>query len=220
MNDFEYHKTTLENLLQKVDFIYSGDVISSVEMKFNRGLNHKSFSASFIKEIIIDVYKKSFNKMIEKSEEIIVNRNSFHDIYDFMDSIPLIPKILFYSNNSNLNLNLGGDPLKEGDEKSYLPDYFIRRFKLMSHNREVSAYFSPLIEDFEDDCHFYLVDRPIQSMVWSLQNMIYDIEFSSISNSHMIKLPIYDCDFMAYKIRVVDTQKLRNDKINLILNDN
>jgi hypothetical protein len=25
---------------------------------------------------------------------------------------------------------------------------------------------------------------------------------------------------MAYKIRVVDTQKLRNDKINLILNDN
>jgi hypothetical protein len=220
MNDFEYHKTTLENFLQKVDFIYSGDVISSVEMKFNRSLNHNSFSASFIKEIIIDVYKKSFNKMIEKSEEIIVNRNSFHDIYDFMDSIPLIPKILFYSKNSNLNLKLGSHLLEEEDGKGYLPNYFNRRFKFLSYGKEVSAYYSPKIEDDIDDCHFYLVDKPIQSMVWSLQNMIYDIEFGPISNNHMIKLPIYDCDFMAYKIRVVDTQKLRNNKINLILNDN
>ena len=54
MNDFEYHKNTLENLLQKIEFIYSGDVISSVEIKFNRDLKHKSFSASFVKEIIID----------------------------------------------------------------------------------------------------------------------------------------------------------------------
>jgi hypothetical protein len=77
-----------------------------------------------------------------------------------------------------------------------------------------------VILDEVDDCHFYLVDKPIQSMVWSLQNMIYDIEFNYKSNSHMIKLPIYDCDFISYKIRVVDTQKLRNDKINSILNDN
>jgi hypothetical protein len=220
MNDFEYHKTTLENLLQKIDFIYSGDVISSVEIKFNRDLKHKSFSASFVKEIIIDIYKKSFNRMIEKSEEIIVNKNSFHDIYDFMDGIPLIPKILFYSNNSNLNLNLGDDLIKEDDDKSYLPDYFIRRFQLMSHNKQVSAYYSPLIEDSEDDCHFYLIDRPIQSMVWSLQNMIYDIKFDEFENYHLIKLPIYECDFKAYRVRVVDAQKLRNDKINSILDDN
>jgi hypothetical protein len=127
-----------------------------------------------------------------------------------MDRLKIDPKIIFYSTNSNLNLQLGGHLVEpEDDGHSYLPNYFTRRFKIMAYNREVSAYYSPLIEDDLDDCHFYLVDRPIQSMVWSLQNMDYSI-----------KSPIYDCDFEVYKIRVVNTQKLREDKINSILNDN
>jgi hypothetical protein len=90
----------------------------------------------------------------------------------------------------------------------------------MSYGKEVSAYYSPLISDDVDDCHFYLIDRPIQSMVWSLQNMNYSVNKGFSSNEHVIKIPIYNCDYESYKIRVVNTQKLRNDKINLILNDN
>ena len=53
-----------------------------------------------------------------------------------------------------------------------------------------------------------------------LQNMNYSINRSFSSNEHTVKIPIYNCDFDSYRIRVVNTQKLREDKINLILNDN
>lgn len=50
--------------------------------------------------------------------------------------------------------------------------------------------------------------------------MVYDIKFDEFENHHLIKLPIYECDFKTYRVRVVDAQKLRNDKINSILDDN
>jgi hypothetical protein len=140
-------------------------------------------------------------------------------VYDLIDKISINPKIMFYSKNSNLNLNLGGH-LLEDDGHSYLPTYFNRRFKLMSSGVEVSAYYSPIIEDDIDDCHFYLIDRPIQSMVWALQNMSYVVNKGFSSNEHVIKLPIYDCDYEVYKIRVVDTEKIREEKINTLLDGN
>lgn len=219
MNEFDNYKKSLEDFLQNIDFIYSGDVINSVDKKYVNKLKHSSFSSHLFREMMVDIYNYSFESMLEKSKEIIIHRNSFLDIYDLMDKIPINPKILFYSTNSNLNLNLGSHVL-ETDDSRYLPNYFNRRFKLMSHNREVSAYFSPLIEDDLDDCHFYLVDKPIQSMVWSLQNMNYSVNKIFSSNEHVIKIPVYNCDYEVYKVRVVNTQKLRNDRINLILNDN
>ena len=90
----------------------------------------------------------------------------------------------------------------------------------MAHGLEVSAFYSPMIKDTDDDCHFYLIDKPIQSMVWSLQNMTYDMNRGFSSNDHCIKLPVYDCNYNAMKIRVINTQKLREEKINSILYDN
>jgi hypothetical protein len=90
----------------------------------------------------------------------------------------------------------------------------------MSFGREVSAYYSPLIEDSEDDCYFYLVDKPIQSMVWSLQNMNYKIVENNYQFEHIVSFPIYHCDYNVYKIRVVNTQKIREEKINTLLNGN
>lgn len=221
MNEFHKHKKTLEDFLQSIDFIYSGDIITSTDKKVVEKFKHSSFSASLFRKLMIEIYNYSIQNMFDKSKEIIVHRNSFSDIYDLMDRLKMDPKIIFYSTNSNLNLQLGSHLVEpEDDGHSYLPNYFTRRFKLMAYNREASAYYSPLIEDDIDDCHFYLVDRPIQSMVWSLQNMDYSITKGFSSNEHSIKSPIYDCDFEVYKIRVVNTQKLREDKINSILNDN
>jgi hypothetical protein len=215
------YKKTLEDFLQTIDFIYSGDVINSIDKTYIQKFKHSSFSANLCKDVIVDIYNWSFNQMMVNSKEIILHRNNFSDIYELMDKISINPKILFYSQNSNMNLNLGSHLLElEDDGHSYLPSYFTRRFKLMSYGKEVSAYYSPLILDDVDDCHFYLVDRPIQSMVWALQNMSYSINRSFSSNEHVIKIPIYNCDYEVYKIRVVNTQKLREDKINLILNDN
>lgn len=213
------YRKTLEDFLQKIDFIYSGDVISSVDKTYIQKLKHSSFSSNLCKDMMIDIYNWSFEKMILNSKEIIIHRNNFVDVYDLMNRMSINPKILFYSQNSNLNLGLGSHVL-ENEDGGYLPNYFTRRFKLMSHNKEVSAYYSPLINDNLDDCHFYLVDRPIQSMVWSLQNMNYSINRSFSSNEHIVKIPVYNCDFESYRIRVVNTQKLREDKINSILNDN
>jgi hypothetical protein len=218
MNNFDNYKKGLENFLQSIDFIYSGDVINSVDKKYVNKLKNSSFSAQLFREMMIDIYNYSFEKMFEKSKEIIIHSSSFSDIYELIDKIPINPKILFYSTNSEMNLGLGSH--LEDDGHIYLPSYFTRRFKLMSYGKEVSSYYSPLILDEVDDCHFYLVDKPIQSMVWSLQNMNYSVNKVISSNEHLIEIPVYNCDYEVYKVRVVNTQKFRNDKINSILNDN
>lgn len=220
MTGFDNYKKILEDFLQNIDFIYSGDIINSVDKNYVQKLKHSSFSDNIFKDMMMDIYNWSFNQMKNQSKEVVIHRNNFLDIYKLMNKIPINPKILFYSTNSNLNLNLGSHVLESEDGTGYLPSYFNRRFKLMSHNREVSAYYSPLIEDDIDDCHFYLVDKPIQSMVWSLQNMNYSVNRGFSSNDHVINIPIYNCDYEVYKIRVVNTQKLREDKINSILDDN
>jgi hypothetical protein len=218
MNNFDNYKKSLENFLQSIDFIYSGDVINSVDKKYVNKLKNSSFSAQLFREMMIDIYNYSFEKMFEKSKEIIIHSSSFSDIYELIDKIPINPKILFYSTNSQMNLGLGSH-LEDGGH-IYLPSYFTRRFKLMSYGKEVSSYYSPLILDEVDDCHFYLVDKPIQSMVWSLQNMNYSVNKVVSSNEHLIEIPVYNCDYEVYKVRVVNTQKFRNDKINSVLNDN
>lgn len=219
MESFDKYVKTLDDFLVNIDFIYSGDVINSTNRKFYEKINHSSFSSSLIRNIMIEIYESSVKKMIEESEEIIVHRNSFLDIHELMDRIPINTKILFYSNNSNLNLNLGSHIMCD-KEDGFLPSYFIRRFKLMSHNREVSAYYCPEINDDLDDCHFYLVDKPIQSMVWALQNLDYKINKGFSTNEHIVTIPFYNCNFKSYRVKVVNTQKLRNDKINSILDGN
>lgn len=220
MTDFHNHKKTLEDFLQSVDFIYSGDIITSIDKKITEKSKHSGVSVSLFKKFMIEIYNYSIQNMFFKSKEIIVHRNSFTDIYDLMNRLKMSPKIIFYSTNSTLNLGLGVGAESQDDVHSYVPNYFNRRFRLMAYKRDVSTYYSPLIKDDPDDCHFYLVDRPIQSMVWCLQNMDYLITKGFTSNEHAIKSQIYDCDFEVYKIRVVNTQKLRQDKINSIINDN
>lgn len=212
-------KKSLEDYLQNIEFIYAGDVINSVDKLFTKKLKHTSFSAEFMKEVIVVIYNHSFQKMFENCKEIVVHRSNFIDIHNFIQSLPQKNTLLFYSNNSNKNLQLGGSQLPKGKDL-FLPQYFNRKFKIMSYGVEVSAFYSPFIKDSVDDCHFYLVDRPIQSLVWTLQNMTYEISKGFSSNDHIIKLPIYNCDFEATRVRVINTQKLREEKINSILYDN
>lgn len=217
---FENFKKSLEDYLQSIEFIYSGDVINSIDKTFTKKIKHTSFSAEFMKEVMVDIYNYSLKKMLEDSKEIVIHRNNFTDVYSIINELSFNPKLLFFSKNSNKNLNLGHSYLDKDDTKLFLPSYFTRKFKLMSYGVEVSAFYSPLVKDTDDDCHFYLIDKPIQSMVWSLQNMSYDINKGFSSNDHTIKLPIYNCDYSSLRVRVINTQKLREEKINSILYDN
>lgn len=217
MVEFQKQKSLLESILEKIDFFYSGDIIKSHDMVFFKKLKHASFSPELLRDTMIGIYDKSFERMKLNSKEIILHRSKVSDIYGIMDELPFNPKILFYSRSSNLDVNL--DSILE-DSKNNLPRYFTRTSKFMMHNREVSAYFSPNIEDEVDDCCIYFTDAPIQSMVWSLQNMSYTINKGFSLNEHIIKLPFYDCNYKCCKVRVIDTIKLRNDKINSLLDGN
>jgi hypothetical protein len=74
----------------------------------------------------------------------------------------------------------------------------------------------------DDELTLYVVDNSIQSLVYSLQNMDYVIEPIDNNNfewKHTINYNLYDCRFNSYKISIKDVSKLRNDKINKILNE-
>jgi hypothetical protein len=218
--DFLKYKKQLEDYLIKMDFMFSGDVINSKNLKFKKDIRHQSFSSIFISEIMVEIYNWSFEKMMEKSKDIIVHRNKFTNLYGLLNECNINTQIIFYSKNSNINLNLGalGGFINEKNTRGYLPSYFTRSFKLTTQGNDVSVYYSPLIEDTEDDCYIYLVDRPIQSMVWSLQNMTYDI--LEKESSHEVNIPVYYCDYNVHRVRIIDTQKIREEKINTLLDGN
>jgi len=215
--NFNNQISGLDDLLSGVDFIYSGDVIKSNQMKWVKNLPHQSFSSKFLLEIINDIYEWSINKMIENADKLIIHNNFNKPIsIDILSSINLgiNPSIMFYSNNifSKLNIQLSF-PFSGLNNTSYLDDHFQLKFEYLINNREISSYYSPIIRDNIDDSSIYFVDNPIQSMVWSLQNMTYDIK----DNNHIIEMPIYDCSYKAVHVRIVDTQKIREMKINSIL---
>jgi hypothetical protein len=58
-------------------------------------------------------------------------------------------------------------------------------------------------------------------MVWALQNMEYQIiDLNNGLYEHIVNVPVYNCNYNSYKIRVIDTQKIREEKINTLLDGN
>lgn len=216
--DFSDYKKTLEDLLQNISFLYSGDVISSEERTMTIDVKHNSFSPELMRNVLLDIYNDSITNMIEKSEEVSISSNNLKDIYQLMD-MNSNSKYLFYSSNSNLNLNISSH--LEGEFGSYfLPSYFNQRIKLASYGSDISAYFSPIIKDNIDEYEILFVDKPIQSLVWSLQNMTYEIVPDFGKYKHIVKYRFYDCDYKSVKIVVRSLGKIREKKISSLLNDN
>ena len=84
-NSFSDYKKTLEDLLQNISFLYSGDVISSEERTMTMGVKHNSFSTELMKNVLLDIYNESISKMIENSEEVSISTDNLKDIYQLMD---------------------------------------------------------------------------------------------------------------------------------------
>lgn len=218
LNNF---KTLLEGQLEQTEFIYAGDVIDSTTSLFSQSIEGHEFSPDLVTEMLTEVYNQSFQDMVDNCSEITINRRDFKDLYNVIEELSWTPTILFFSTREGLNLELEGELVANLDD--FIPPYFSKRYQLRvsslalngRRDLEISAFFSPLIGESATESVFYLVDRPIQSLVWSLQNLEYQIE----PNQHLITLPVYRCNFQALKIRVVDTQKLRDNKINRVIHD-
>lgn len=225
---FEEYKSTIENNIIKFTYLYDGDVLSSKNESYSEILKHGSVSPLPIINCISDIYDKSIKSMMDRSIEKVIGiknnnilnipGNEADNIFYCIDELKnktnnFKPLYVFCSENSR---KLFGIPNKMSNNKPFPSHlYDIHKF----HSKSYDLYLAPLIDDNEDEFHVYVIDKSIQSLVYSIQNMEYDIEkISSDSYKHTINYKLYDCDFTCYKLVIKDISQIREDKINQLLN--
>lgn len=219
---FEEYKNSIESHLINLDYLYSGDVVSSQEKSILVKTQSLNCSTEVISKTLGEIYEYSIKNLISKPNEIVIDSRDFTDINDLYLKLGFYPTSIIFSKKSNYSLLNGNLHLVSNTSqfppKYYLiPDYFQMKYTTLGMGHVVKCYYSPIIDDSEDDCHIYFINGGIQSFVWILQNMSYNINRGFSSNEHLIRFPIYDCDFQSTRIRVVDAQKIREKKISQIL---
>lgn len=236
MTTFNDYKTKLEEELIDSGFLYSGDVLSGQFYKNKVITEFGDISHDFITKNLLDIYKFSFEKMKSKSKELVFVESETLDLISVFDQIwsQLLsqnylnfPGFLFFSNNSKSYFKDFRQLLHFQNQKKLLPQLFYKDSELTYRDNKITNFHSPLIQDETNDIEFYLCDKPIQSLVWGLQNMTYQIDDEFGNNSyrdnflktylHEMAWVLYDCDYLSWKIRIVNSQKIRQQKIDLIL---
>jgi hypothetical protein len=220
---FTEYKKTLEQNLMNISYLYNGDVISSVDSCYIEIKNSPLTSPSFIINSMVNIYQESINIMISKSKEFIIPLESLNDVgkdvnmFDKISELGIKPLYIFCSDKSRKLFGIS----KSKTSTSAFPSYFYPIDKFIGIN--VDVFYSPLIKDEDDELILYVVDKSIQSLVYSVQNMDYKIEQNDKDNiewKHTMEYNLYDCRFNSYRLSVKNLSKLRNDKINSILDGN
>ena len=219
---FSEYKKVLEQNLMKVSYLYNGDVISSTDSQYIEIKNSPLTSPSFIINGIVNIYQESFNMVFSKSREFIVpiesiNNSKDINMFDKISELGIKPLYIFCSDKSRKIFGIS----KNSNNTSAFPSYFYSIDKYIGMN--VDVFYSPLVVEDEDEMILYVVDNSIQSLVYSIQNMDYTIEpidDDNIEWKHTINYNLYDCRFNSYKLSIREISRLRNDKINKILNGN
>lgn len=106
-----------------------------------------------------------------------------------------------FSNNNFIFCNKKINKIKTGP----FPSYFYKD----SNN----LYYHPKLNSVENEVVYYVVDKPIQNLMYLLQNMNYYVD----GYKHIIEYDFYYCDYNSYKIVFRDIKKIREDKINSII---
>lgn len=205
----------------KVSYLYNGDVISSTDSQYTEIKNSPLTSPSFIINGIVNIYQESFNMVFSKSREFIIPIESINskdiNMFDKISELGIKPLYIFCSDKSRKIFGIS----KNSNNTSAFPSYFYSIDKYIGMN--VDVFYSPLVVEDEDEMVLYVVDNSIQSLVYSIQNMDYTIEpidDDNIEWKHTINYNLYDCRFNSYKLSIREVSRIRNDKINKILNGN
>lgn len=212
MIDYEY-KTQLEKELVSSPFMFAGDVINSTELSFVRSLKTNSISKKVIKDCIIDIYKKSISSMIENSKEIIIEKDSLSFTSSVIHSLEINSKYVFSSKGFINLFETKSDSILPID--STLPKYLFPVEK--TTYLHIDFMTSPLMKDDIDETIVYITDNPIQSLVYTIQNMEYKIRNSETGFIHEITYPYYHCSYNVVKLVIRDKSKLRQKKLKELL---
>lgn len=201
-----------------ISYLYNGDVVSSIRSQYTEIKNSPLKSPTFIINTMVNIYQESIDIMIGRSKEFIIPLESINsiNIFDKISELGIEPLYIFCSDRSRRFFSM----IKSNNTSAF-PSYLYPIDKYVSTN--VSVFYSPLIKDDYDELILYVVDKSIQSLVYSIQNMDYIIDSNGSENlgwKHTINYNLYDCKFNSYKLSIRDVSRLRNDKINNILNDN
>ncbi len=219
---FSEYKKTLEQNLMNISYLYNGDVVSSIDSHYTEIKNSPLTSPSFIINSIVNIYQESFDIMISKSKEFVIPLESIGalgkqgNLFDRISELGIKPVYIFCSDKSKKLFGITKSP----GTTSAFPSYFYNIDKYPHINLEI--FYTPLIND-DDESIIYVVDNSIQSLVYSIQNMDYKIEPNDDNNiewKHTMFYNLYDCRFNSYKLSIRNVSRLRNDKINKILNGN
>jgi hypothetical protein len=162
--------------------------------------------------------------MDDRSETIVISKESIKlsaggkgNIIDvIMSELKLKPTYIFTSEKSKTFFS----SIKKLDNTRSFPGYFYNIDRYNNMNLEI--FHSPIIEEDKGESIMYLVDSGIQSLVYSIQNMTYEVEkvVEFDKWKHTINYSLYDCKYKSYKLIIKDLSKIREDKIKKILDGN
>lgn len=205
---FSEYKKTIESNIEQFDYLYSGDIKSSKQMSYSKKIKNNSISPSFIIDVIDKIYKDSITNLVNNSKTKFNINLSFRDLksLNLFDIPRVIEKIdveynYIFTNFKHENIHKSGP----------FPDYFYQYNNLFTYKTKI--YNSPFIEKYKGEVKLYLVDKPIQSLVYSIQNMDYEIK----GDKHTITYPFYYCDYKSYNVLIRDIVTNRENIINDIL---
>jgi hypothetical protein len=225
---FGEYKKTIESNLVNFTYLYDGDVKSSNKESYSEICSHNNTSPSVIINCIIDIYNLSINKMISQSIDYVipsdlkeVKRNAINHHGSILHYIDVLHKDLNFDSTYIFTSTNGQSmflPIKSLPDNKPFPDYFYELQKY--NNKGYDLYLCPNIEDNVDESFVYVIDKSIQSLVYSIQNMEYSINIVDGLYKHTINYDFYDCDFTCYKLIIRDLSKIRDIKIDKILNEN
>jgi hypothetical protein len=220
LKPFYGYKKIIENNLLSLSYLYSGDVISSInssykeELPIDSTLPKKFIKWRFIINSLDSMRKWSIENMINNTnmeiisvldfEKLDMNGLWLEDLVNNLNIESFTPKFIFINSTKYLGIvkDNGGRPL---------PEYFYQQGVRKSKDLEI--YKISIIDEIDEQIVIYITDKPIQSLVYVLQNMEYTVS----DNIHKMTYNLYNCDYRCYKITVKNIIKMRDDKISQLL---
>jgi hypothetical protein len=213
MENFSEYKKTIESNLINFSYLYDGDVIDSTLYTYESYSNNSKYSPIIIIDCINKIYDQSITEMMSRDLRLVnVINNNIDDIITVINSVKFDTNYVFFSGNASSLLTRY---LIQNNKNRPFPTHFYKTIE-MSHLK-YDLYKSPNIIDSSDEIVIYLTDKSIQSLVYTIQNIEYEIIKSNQGYKHIITYNLYNCDYNVCKLVIKDISKIRSEKINKIL---